>query len=1031
MSNPFVDLEAYEDREEDEYGPDVEDGDHGDEEDIYDDQGQWDVEDHPVHEEETAMDTNAEPAPGFLDTLTEHLANRYVKQPISLDSTSCEQSEDEFMQKLIAKADLLAEEKQLFWRVKCKPGREFNLVLDIMHHELRQNSALVSTTHDIVHPVPTGQTTTAQQESSSPAAISPSARALRMIRQYALTQVGEPKELSDSLQSLLGCDFTVEWSHLIDRAGLEPGEEDVLGALAAVNTLAAQSLPAAVVLEADHTQDLSPVVRVGSQSKQSHNFGVEVAQRVVPPARTLLSAFCIPTVNGSVYLEGSYDDALVRFLWHHSGVIKHKTSSAHLTPWIEPVPSADVSILLEMPLPSIQPLSWVRITRGQYRDVVGLVQHREMCGSQRRLIVLLVPRLTPAADTLQNSLPPSAQSGTLRKRKREKERASQRLFVQQSYSGPSTRIGPSKFRAGQTEYHYGLVVKCYDYSSVTQNEVVMDEATRKLFRVSGHPLLERVHLPLPDDWVFYVEDQVEIVVPAPLSEAQRMNPDLPRTTYRKDGTVIAVAEKDCSVRLAEHDAYAVDNSDMFVTVPKINIRKKIRTGHSVVVEAGQLKGRDGLVLTNFGDMLEVHEMRRTQLQAFHVHANSCRVTTLRSAADVPWLDRHITVVDGPYRGYTGLITDTHPPSSHPPHAHFTTLDVRIPRSQLYLREAAPLTAAQQRFKQSTWDVYSAPNFSPSPTDPFTGRQLLADDLVKREPKEPWINVPVRVVAGPVKNTGIVRRIERNYKNESGLRLLVEFDYVSADHGASPQFWLDYAAVRDPRTGLPLHIVHTLKGSQRFWEPLIPIKAVSVPCLVRSGLESNQALQLPSTPTWNRDDCYDVFTIDSDSPRASSAAEHPPSHWTLDSRLDGKEFCARWEPKQESIYINDGGSLWWVPANEIFDLALPIRPTTNKLPLLVVRGPHTGKYLRQIFCKFIENEDEPVITGAVYDRWGTSAEQQVEPYLEVKAEDCAFAASDPNKTRFKEEIDTLRKAARKSDKGKTPKRPYKPRPRSNR
>ena len=116
---------------------------------------------------------------------------------------------------------------------------------------------------------------------------------------------------------------------------------------------------------------------------------------------------------------------------------------------------------------------------------------------------------------------------------------------------------------------------------------------------------------------------------------------------------------------------------------------------------------------------------------------------------------------------------------------------------------SPLTTQQQNFRQSSWDVYCAPNVRSPPIDRYTGRYITAADLVHRQPPEPWINKEVMVIRGSVKGKGTVKRVERSHQYPSGLKVEVEFDYISAEHGANPHSWRDYADLRDPRYVSPV------------------------------------------------------------------------------------------------------------------------------------------------------------------------------------------------------------------------------------
>ena len=80
-----------------------------------------------------------------------------------------------------------------------------------------------------------------------------------------------------------------------------------------------------------------------------------------------------------------------------------------------------------------------------------------------------------------------------------------------------------------------------------------------------------------------------------------------------------------------------------------------------------------------------------------------------------------------------------------------------------------------------------------------GRILPAQEYLFRQqrPPEPWIDKSVQVIKGPLKNKGFVKGVELFHQFKSGMRILVEFDYISAEHGANPRSYVDYSFVRDP------------------------------------------------------------------------------------------------------------------------------------------------------------------------------------------------------------------------------------------
>ncbi|KAK7435297.1 hypothetical protein VKT23_019742 [Stygiomarasmius scandens] len=818
MVNPFIDDQAFE--SDDKYN-DAEIAFHAAGGEEQEEDGWYDEDDPNVHDEDCLADLNnspsSEPQPR-LQALTDRLIAHYVQddanhRPLHEINTESPMDHGEEIEETLLRNVLYTKEKQIFWRVKCKPGSEMDLVFDIMRH----GRDLVSAT-----PVSLSRREPSLPVQSLPAeaSVGSAARALQIIRQYALTQDGEPKTVADELEKVLGSEWSVEWTRLIDTAGLEPGEDDVQAS--------------------EQRQSESGIV--------SSDFGV-ANDTDTARASTILSAFFVPTVNGFVYLEGHYDDIWLDWLMQRSTVLKN----SHSKVWIEPVECEEIGVLLDTPVPSIPPMSWVRVTRGLYLGDVGLMFSREMRGGQRRFKVLLVPRLprsTPENDrpptpppkpthplVLSNatSIPPASHTAQSRgKHQRSSERPPQMLFNPQTFAGELTKIAEHIYESTYDEFRYGLVVRHYDSSSLSQQDIRMDTTTRRFFGLSIDPLLKKVCLPVPDDWIFFPEEEVVAIVGLPLTDRQRINSDLPQSTFLKNGVIVDAGGQSCTVQFLDYDEF--DSEGTKTRISTVNLRKRIGIGHSVEVVAGGEKGRQGLVLMSSFDTLEISESRGSE--SFEVHVNSCRITARRNSSVVPWLGRHVVVIYGQYRGYSGIIVDV-----NPPRPFYTMVDISLAQlgitvpvqhdfvvdssSNQWLRTVLPLTTQQQNFRQPSWDVYHSPNVKTPLIDRYTGRYITATDIVHRQPPEPWINKEVLVVRGNVKGKGTVKRVERSHQYPSGLKVEVEFDYISAEHGANPHYWRDYADLRDPRTGLPLHIVYPLKREQRYWEPLARVKAVSV------------------------------------------------------------------------------------------------------------------------------------------------------------------------------------------------------------
>ncbi|KAK7442247.1 hypothetical protein VKT23_016217 [Stygiomarasmius scandens] len=422
--------------------------------------------------------------------------------------------------------------------------------------------------------------------------LSPAARSLQIIRQYVLTQEGEPKTVADELKKVLGTQLSVEWTRLIDVAGLEPGEDDVHAALNAVNIRAATFLSNSVLQDADSPLPPSSLSSVTRDSTQ-----------VSPPVRTssILTAFSVPTVSGFIYLEGHCDDEWLHWLTQRSTVFKKSNSKIG----IEPVECRDIGILLDTPISSIQSMSWVRV-------------------NQRRFKVLLVPRLQRHTETDRPPTPPPKPTHPLigdatpvpskplgeqtgGKRKRTSERPAQTLFHPQNFPSKLTKITEDIYESDLDEFRYGLVVRYYDSHSLNQQDITMDTVTHRLFALSRDPLLNQVRLPVPDDWMFFAEEQVTMIVGFPSTDGQRvnLNLDLPQSTCLKNGVIVDAGVHSCTVQFWDYDDFASEDTKISISV--MNLRKRIRPGDSVEVMAGEEKGRQGLVLSGWFDTVEVME----------------------------------------------------------------------------------------------------------------------------------------------------------------------------------------------------------------------------------------------------------------------------------------------------------------------------------------------------------------------------------------------------------------------------------------
>ncbi|KAK7440774.1 hypothetical protein VKT23_016850 [Stygiomarasmius scandens] len=603
MVNPFIDDQAF--KSDEEYDAGIASGPGGEEEGEND----WLDEDDPaVHDEDCLSHLDSTPSGSQPQARREALTDRLMAQYVEKRAHSHPATKIgtlEATDNLVLKNALYQKQQQIFWRVKCKTGSEMDLVFDIMLHSQELLGAM---------PVGSSSSTSPIQAVQIAPPPSPAARSLQIIRQYALTQDGEPKTIADELEKVLGTQWSVEWSRLIDVAGLEPGDDDVRAALSAVNLRAAAFLPISVLQEAD-----SPLP--STSITPNHN-------NISPPAgiSTILSAFSVPTVSGFIYIEGHCDDEWSHWLMQRSTVVKKSPSQI----WIEPIECEDIGTLLDTPVSSIQPMSWVRVKYGLYRGDVGLVLSKQMRGGQRRFKVLLVPRLhrrtegdrppTPPpkpnhpliGDTTPVPSEPPVNEQSRGKRKRTSDRPDQMLFHPKTFPGELTKITEDIYESNYADFRYGLVVKYYDSYSLSQQDITMDTITRCFFGLSRDLLLNQVRLPVPDDWIFFAEEQVTAIVGLP-SNAQRVNLnfDLPQSTSLKNGVIVDAGVQSCTVQFWDHDEFA--GEDTKTSIPVLNLRKRVRPGDSVEIVAGEEKGKLGLVLSGWFDTVEVMESRESEV----------------------------------------------------------------------------------------------------------------------------------------------------------------------------------------------------------------------------------------------------------------------------------------------------------------------------------------------------------------------------------------------------------------------------------
>lgn len=182
--------------------------------------------------------------------------------------------------------------------------------------------------------------------------------------------------------------------------------------------------------------------------------------------------------------------ALIQLLEITPGIIRTQKGLRY-----ELVPSSEHLDLLSMQnfRGNIITGKWIRASKGLYRGDVGLIVGTHSWGST----VLHVPRIPP---------PPT---GNTLKRKSSTLKPPSRLFDAQRYP-QATLNSDGSYTLGRLSFERGLVVKQYDYHSVSADVQDIPIATFLSFAACGHPDVAVSSLPRPQEWSFQRDDRVMI-----------------------------------------------------------------------------------------------------------------------------------------------------------------------------------------------------------------------------------------------------------------------------------------------------------------------------------------------------------------------------------------------------------------------------------------------------------------------------------------------------------------------------------------
>lgn len=204
-------------------------------------------------------------------------------------------------------------------------------------------------------------------------------------------------------------------------------------------------------------------------------------------SHNLRSAFTRGSLRGSVYLECLMNQALVHLLTITPGIILTQRGVRY-----QAIKASEHLHILRMKNSTgdLGIGKWVRASKGLYWGDIGLIVGSHSWGST----VLLVPRIPPLSST------------NVPKRKATIVRPPARLFDPPSYPESSdykvTHNLDGSYTLGRLVFEHGLVVKEYDYHSISADVLDIPIATFLSFVSCGHPDVVISKLPCPQEWHF-------------------------------------------------------------------------------------------------------------------------------------------------------------------------------------------------------------------------------------------------------------------------------------------------------------------------------------------------------------------------------------------------------------------------------------------------------------------------------------------------------------------------------------------------
>ncbi|KAK7435688.1 hypothetical protein VKT23_019521 [Stygiomarasmius scandens] len=290
-----------------------------------------------------------------IDVLAEELEQRYVHK--SQSSAGILPNPDNQVSNHDLRLWLLGSDgPSNMYRLRCQRGRESNLVMDIAQCLLPSPTAQIPKPPSIPFAPPVS--------SSSSSEPTREARGWDLVKRFALGILQTLPEMEEHLHKVYGDEYNPSiWQTILSRINDREDDEQLPAILYEIDQCIASS--------SSHSETCSPLPSSTQLPWRAQNQPLSSSQTESQcwAQSHVYSAFSVPNLLGWIYLEARIGSDLRSWL-HRRHDVFHSSNGDIV---LEIVSTVEASQMLSTSLSLVQPFTWIRVTRGLYRNDTGLV----------------------------------------------------------------------------------------------------------------------------------------------------------------------------------------------------------------------------------------------------------------------------------------------------------------------------------------------------------------------------------------------------------------------------------------------------------------------------------------------------------------------------------------------------------------------------------------------------------------------------------------------------------------------------------